>query len=1270
MESEILFRQVNLHKARAAASILGEQVSSNPSICLLTEPYTAFGRVAQIPNNHRCAPNITMKSRPRAAILIPKHMPFVYLEQLSNPDMTAILLETSRGKILLASIYLDSKLAVVQPWLTKLADFAENKRFPLIYALDSNAHSVMYGPDTNERGEIFEDFILKYNLKVENVGQVPTYHAFRQNAEIGTCIDVTLSQGLVPLNGWRVDQYTFNGSDHHTITWSLPVELPPPKRIRPWSSAKWDIFQHELNKHTFDLPLNFNTRKVDKFLNGIYKVINDALDVACPMRDAKASPIEIAWYGRDQKRLKNRAQRRYLAYKQEPGPHRRKAFVAAKRAYAASCRRAKHSAWREFVEKTPDIASMTKLAKIAQRKDSRNINTLLKSDLTLTDPGADTIRVLTSTHFPAATEGVAEMQHINSHKIPTKDIQEAFGEWIDEGLVRKALCQFKPMKAPGPDGLKPIVFRHLPDHVISAITLVYQACIALKHTPKVWRDTRVIFIPKPGKDSYDLPKSYRPVSLSNFLLKGLERLVVWKMDKDLEEAPIHPKQHGFTKGKSTESAISNTVDYIEQHLFDDSHCLGMFLDISSAFDSISIDHIKECLLQHNGDPDLVEWYHSYLAKRHLEVELHGETVHLTTGTGFPQGGVCSARFWLIAFDEAIKIINTRGIVGNGYADDCSALLGGTHPDNMIESMQAMLEQLVAWGATCGLRFNPAKTVAVMFTRSQREFTRLVQMDGQLIPYSSSVLYLGVTLDYKLHWREHIINKRNKAKALYMKLSSLTSSYWGPKPKLLKWAYTGLVRPVMSYASMIWGHRVEADDIEEELRKLNRAALLSICRVPRSTPTRALEIILDIFPLHIFIIRTGLAAFQRLKRQTPLLWDGVYPNLTHSISHLRFWTYLCQELGIDDVERNSDSCCIVPPELNFALDANSFVDMDSSKDPVQCNVYTDGSKKNDQVGAGVFIQRKDTQHIKESFRLPDHSTVFQAEVAAIREAAKLLQHLDDLTEIKFFVDSQAALRTFHKGIITSKLVYQTILELNLIRAKHILFVWTRAHVGHEGNEQADALAKLGTTASNVLDVLPPAVDSKEHLTTSLRSKWNKEWDSHTECRQSKLFHPQQDKQIADHVILWDRLKLGRYIRAVTGHNNLLYHLHNMHNIISPICRFCLDAYEEFYHLAYHCPALWWERHLIDAQEQDRQENWTPDQIIDFALSPKLNDAFVRPLYWIEENTEMREIPSQATQTQHTRNITNSSVSTISDVSVMDVTSIDSPPTDTSDSDIAD
>lgn len=109
-----------------------------------------------------------------------------------------------------------------------------------------------------------------------------------------------------------------------------------------------------------------------------------------------------------------------------------------------------------------------------------------------------------------------------------------------------------------------------------------------------------------------------------------------------------------------------------------------------------------------------------------------------------------------------------------------------------------------------------------------------------------------------------------------------------------------------------------------------------------------------------------------------------------------------------------------------------------------------------------------------------------------------------------------------------------------------------------------------------------------------------------------------------------MKLGRYIRAVTGHNNLLYHLSNIDSQISPICRFCLGHREEFHHLATDCPPLWQDRHDISAQEANTPETWTQHQIIDFTFIPKIDQAFVRPLYQITSRRNDQIIEDRNTQ----------------------------------------
>ena len=85
--------------------------------------------------------------------------------------------------------------------------------------------------------------------------------------------------------------------------------------------------------------------------------------------------------------------------------------------------------------------------------------------------------------------------------------------------------------------------------------------------------------------------------------------------------------------------------------------------------------------------------------------------------------------------------------------------------------------------------------------------KLVKMDGIRIPFSETVKYLGVTLDNKISWKQHIENKITACKKLMVMLNSNLRGMQAPKPKLSKWAYTGVVRPKLLYACMTLGNAI-------------------------------------------------------------------------------------------------------------------------------------------------------------------------------------------------------------------------------------------------------------------------------------------------------------------------------------------------------------------------------------------------------------------------------------------------------------------------------
>ena len=92
-------------------------------------------------------------------------------------------------------------------------------------------------------------------------------------------------------------------------------------------------------------------------------------------------------------------------------------------------------------------------------------------------------------------------------------------------------------------------------------------------------------------------------------------------------------------------------------------------------------------MKHEVDSNLAKWYHNYISHRNMYKTTNGATQAITTTTGFPQGGVCSAKFRIIAFNKAIEILNQRGVYGIGFAEDCAALLGGNNLHQQMSKIQ-------------------------------------------------------------------------------------------------------------------------------------------------------------------------------------------------------------------------------------------------------------------------------------------------------------------------------------------------------------------------------------------------------------------------------------------------------------------------------------------------------------------------------------------------------------------------------------------------------
>ena len=142
----------------------------------------------------------------------------------------------------------------------------------------------------------------------------------------------------------------------------------------------------------------------------------------------------------------------------------------------------------------------------------------------------------------------------------------------------------------------------------------------------------------------------------------------------------------------------------------------------------------------------------------------------------------------------------------GFADDLMAGKEGSDPAQLVQALQLVINLAIEGGQTCGLKFSPEKSAAILFHRKRKNPELIpLQINQTNIPYLTTTKYLGMTIDRKLNGSQHISQKSKMAKSLLYLTKRAIGATWDPQPSLAKWAYTGIVRPKLTYCCHLWAN---------------------------------------------------------------------------------------------------------------------------------------------------------------------------------------------------------------------------------------------------------------------------------------------------------------------------------------------------------------------------------------------------------------------------------------------------------------------------------
>ncbi|KAG8242788.1 hypothetical protein J6590_108761 [Homalodisca vitripennis] len=122
------------------------------------------------------------------------------------------------------------------------------------------------------------------------------------------------------------------------------------------------------------------------------------------------------------------------------------------------------------------------------------------------------------------------------------------------------------------------------------------------------------------------------------------------------------------------------------------------------------------------------------------------------------------------------------------------------------------------------RINPSKTNMITFTRKRKFQLTQPVLEGISINQSKEVKYLVLILDQKLTWNSHIENRISKATMALGACKRLFRFKWGLKPKMIYWIYETIIKPMVTYAALVWWPKVEQTTAAKRLQS-SKASLL-------------------------------------------------------------------------------------------------------------------------------------------------------------------------------------------------------------------------------------------------------------------------------------------------------------------------------------------------------------------------------------------------------------------------------------------------------------
>ena len=371
---------------------------------------------------------------------------------------------------------------------------------------------------------------------------------------------------------------------------------------------------------------------------------------------------------------------------------------------------------------------------------------------------------------------------------------------VKEDEILKIITNFKDSAA-GWDDLKPSIVKHVKKYIQYPLAYISNLSLSTGVFPDSLKLANVVPIYK-SKDHMEF-SNYRPVSVLPVFSKVIERLMYNRLFNYINANKLLYKyQFGFQKGRSTAMALILLVDKISEAIEKGEVVLGVFLDFSKAFDTVDHKILMEKLKLYGITGVNHDWFSNYLSGRKQYVTYNNHKSATKTITcGVPQGSILGPLLFLLYINDLSSV--SDDVFSILFADDSNLFISGKDINVLCDKMNNALKDIQQWLFCNKLSLNVLKTHYMFFTSLKKQVPdQVIKICNTAIDRVYVTKFLGVHIDSKLTWKEHILHTCKKVSKSIAILAKARKKL--PQNCLFK-LYYAVTYPYFIYCNHVWGN---------------------------------------------------------------------------------------------------------------------------------------------------------------------------------------------------------------------------------------------------------------------------------------------------------------------------------------------------------------------------------------------------------------------------------------------------------------------------------